>query len=375
MSTVKKFNNMIDHFEQYTMGHLFEKIKISREKHITNGIKLSREQIQETNEYFLEHYGKKVPLSWHRYYMAFSGKFDKKYFPELLYIPEYDWLVNPSSYADCLADKNILPMLISGVEKLRIPETVVSCANGIYRDADMKQISSAQAAEIISDAGKLFFKIAVDSDSGRGCNIIEMREGTDLRSGRTAEEIITGSGRDFVIQLCVENPESLSRFNPSSVNTFRVISYRAPSGSVKIAPVFMRIGRNDSFLDNAHAGGIFIGIEHDGQLLDTAYSMDGSRYTEHPDTKVVFRGGVIPEFKLVRQKAIELHNRIPQLGIINFDFTLDKTGVPVLIELNTKSGPVWASQIAHGKSFFGDDTDAILEYLRDMRKLYPFNYR
>ena len=53
----------------------------------------------------------------------------------------------------------------------------------------------------------------------------------------------------------------------------------------------MRIGRNDSFLDNAHVGGIFIGIEHDGQLLDTAYSMDGSRYTEHPDTKVVFQGG------------------------------------------------------------------------------------
>lgn len=155
-----------------------------------------------------------------------------------------------------------------------MPETVVSCANGIYRDAYMKQISPAQAEEIISDAGRLFFKLAVDSDSGRGCAMLEMREGKDLRSGRTAAEIISGSGGNFVIQICVENPENLSKLNPSSVNTFRVISYRAPSGSVKIAPVFMRIGRNDSFLDNAHAGGIFVGIEHDGRLLDTAYSTD-----------------------------------------------------------------------------------------------------
>lgn len=94
MSTVKKFNNMIDHFEQYTMGHLFEKIKINHNKHIINSVELSQDQIHETDEYFLEHYGRKVPLSWHRYYMAFSGKFDKRYFPELLYLPEYEWLAN-----------------------------------------------------------------------------------------------------------------------------------------------------------------------------------------------------------------------------------------------------------------------------------------
>ena len=43
--------------------------------------------------------------------------------------------------------------------------------------------------------------------------------------------------------------------------------------------------------------------------------------------------------------------------------------------MNTKSGSIWPTQIAHGKAFFGDDTDAILEYMRDMRRLYPFNYR
>ena len=375
MGTVKKFNNMIDHFEQCTMGQLFEKIKIKQIKYDDNCAKPSQDQIRETDKYFLKHYGKKIPLLWHKWYTAVSGTFDKKYFPELLYSPEYEWLVNPSKYTYCLADKNMLPMLISGIEKLSVPETVVSCANGVYRDADMKQISSVQAAEIISDAGRLFFKPTVDSDSGRGCAVLEMHEGTDQKSGRTAEKIITGVGRNFIIQICVENPESLSRINPSSVNTFRIISYRSPSGSLKIGPVSMRIGRKDSFLDNGHAGGVWVGIEPDGHLLDTAYSGYGSRYTEHPDTKFVFRGGVIPEFKLVRQKAIELHNRIPQLGIINFDFSLDKAGIPVLIEMNTKSGSIWPTQIAHGKAFFGDDTDAILEYMRDMRRLYPFNYR
>lgn len=50
-------------------------------------------------------------------------------------------------------------------------------------------------------------------------------------------------------------------------------------------------------------------------------------------------------------------------------------GGVVLVEANTRSGSIDMAQSTFGRGIFRDDTDAILEYLRDMRKLCPFNYR
>ena len=77
----------------------------------------------------------------------------------------------------------------------------------------------------------------------------------------------------------------------------------------------------------------------------------------------------------IEEKALALHARIPQLGVVNWDMTVNSGGEIVLIEANTRSGSIDMAQSVFGRGIFGDDTDAILEYLRDMRKLYPFNYR
>ena len=66
-----------------------------------------------------------------------------------------------------------------------------------------------------------------------------------------------------------------------------------------------------------------------------------------------------------------MHITVPQLGVVNWDFTLNENGVPILIEANVVSGSVWLPQMAHGKTPFGDHTAEVLKWLRLMKKTKP----
>ena len=63
---------------------------------------------------------------------------------------------------------------------------------------------------------------------------------------------------------------------------------------------------------------------------------------------------------------------IPQVRIVNWDFTIDQDGEPILIEANMKNdvqaGSIWLPQMAHGKGAFGENTAKILQYLRKAKK-------
>lgn len=378
MGLRRKIFNGVNYFRGHTMPKYYKLKQIDSPefKKLWSAVELTQEQREEIDEYYVAHYGKKIPYKWHRLYYLYSGKFDKKYFPEHLFIPEYEWLVNSENYYYCLGDKNITPLIASGIDGLTVPRVYLSCENGLYRDGEMKCISRRQAVELLSGIGKAFIKPTIESDSGRGCMVISMSGGSDELSGKSAEELLTRYGANFTVQECIEMGESVKRLHPQSVNTFRVITYRTPGvESIHCANTILRIGMGESSTDNAHAGGMYIGVNRDGSLEDQAFNDAHDVFTEHPDTHVRFAGYSIPEIRAIEEKALALHARIPQLGVVNWDMTVNSHGGVVLVEANTRSGSIDMAQSTFGCGIFGDDTDAILEYLRDMRKLYPFNYR
>ena len=378
MGLRRKIFNGVNYFRGHTMPryYKFKEINSPEFKKLWSAVELTQEQRNETDEYYTAHYGKKVPYMWHRLYYSCTGQFDKKYFPEHLFIPEYEWLVNSENYYYCLSDKNITPLIASGIDGLVVPASYLSCANGIYRDGEMKCISRRQAAEILSDIGRAFIKPTVDSGSGRDCIIVSMSGGSDELSGAGTEELLAHYGENFAVQECIEMGESVRRLHPQSVNSFRVITYRVPgTESIHCADTVLRIGLGECHTDNAHTGGMYVGVNRDGSITDRAFTDMHAAYSEHPDTHVCFAGYSIPEIGAIEEKALALHARIPQLGVVNWDMTVNSGGEIVLIEANTRSGSIDMAQSVFGRGIFGDDTDAILEYLRDMRRLYPFNYR
>lgn len=344
-----------------------KKFRDKRRIEICNSTKLSQEQIDSVEKLYKNNYGKKIPLTWHKSYTAYTGRFDKYYFPEILYIPEFERYMNYNqSLANVLEDKNLL-YVFAKASNVRMPRMYLSCQAGIYKDAENKVLDFEKACSLISNIGGCFAKPSIGTDSGRGCEVYCLVNGTDTKSGKTSDMILKDLGKDFTIQERLVCHESIRKIYDGSVNTFRIMTYRWKN-QIIVAPIIMRIGRGGSYLDNAHAGGMFIALSDDGTLHKTAFTEFKEEFVEHPDSKLKFEGYRIPLLPNVVDAVKKMHYSLPAIGVINWDMTLDESGQPVLIEANVNGGSIWLFQMAHGCGVFGERTPEILRWLHKMNE-------
>ncbi len=337
-----------------------KEIKDPRRKKILKTFGLSKEQKKKIDDFYKENYGKKIPYEYHRYYSSYMNSFDEKYVPEFIFISKIEAKLNSLEYAHVLSDKNLLPMLVGKNEKYRCARIFVSSSNGILKNSDYQIINKESAFGILKDIGECFYKPTVDSSSGRGCAVYNFKNGIDCYSGESLENILAGCPENFNFQEIISNCESVKKLHPESLNTFRIVTYIL-DGQIFHFPVIMRIGRGCAKVDNAHQGGIFIGVEDDGKLKECAFTEFQERFYEHPDSKITFNGYVVPEVRQCIEAAHEMQAKLPQTKLISFDFVADENGMPVLIEINLQYQTIWMSQMAHGKSAFGENTAKVLK--------------
>lgn len=344
-----------------------KKFRDKRRVEICNSTKLSQEQIDSVEKLYKNNYGKKISLTWHKSYTAYTGRFDKYYFPEILYIPEFERYMNYNqSLANVLEDKNLL-YVFAKASNVRMPRMYLSCQAGIYKDAENKVLDFEKACALISNIGVCFAKPSIGTDSGRGCEVYCLVNGTDTKSGKTSGMLLKDLGKNFTIQERLVCHESIRKIYDGSVNTFRIMTYRWKN-QIIVAPIIMRIGRGGSYLDNAHAGGMFIALSDDGTLHKTAFTEFKEEFVEHPDSKLKFEGYRIPLLPNVVDAVKRMHYSLPAIGVINWDMTLDESGQPVLIEANVNGGSIWLFQMAHGCGVFGERTPEILRWLHKMNE-------
>lgn len=344
------------------------KFKDERRKNIYEKVKLTTEQKEQIDLLFKNHYGKKISYTWHKHYTAYTGYFDDKYIPELIYFPEFERYMNSNrEYIRVFEDKNILPLL-AYTAGVKTPYIMYSNIGGLLRDSKNCVIEHKRMLSELDNIGECFIKPSIDTSSGVGCSLLNIIGGIDKNSNKTIAEIIEAKGNNWIIQKKIECHESIKRLYGESVNTFRVITYRWKD-KICMAPIIMRIGQGGSCLDNAHAGGMFIAVDNNGVLHRTAFTEFKKEYDIHPDTNVKFEGYKIENFSNVLDAAKKCHMVIPQLGVINWDFTLDNEGKAVLIEANICGGSIWLIQMAHGKGVFEENTEEILDWMHYMRKL------
>lgn len=365
-------NYIIDAYDRYYIKkrekNEIHKYNDPRRKNIYEKITLTESQKRSIDELYMSNYGEKIPYTWHQHFTAFTGNFDVNYFPELLYIPDFEHFMNDRvSFVDVLHDKNFIPY-VARVGGVKMPRIFLSGVNGLIRNENYRFISKKQTELLVGDLGECFYKPARESGSGRACQVYNFKNGKDSYSGKSVGEIINTFEPDFVLQEKLVCHDSLRAFNKSSVNTFRVITYIWRE-EVIAQPILMRFGIGDSIIDNAHAGGMFIAVDEDGTVHDTAFTEFNERRKSHPETGMVFGEHKIPLVATVIKAAKELHQIVPEVGTINWDFTIDFDGKPVLIEANCTAGSVWLVQMSHGVGAFGDRTSEVLRWIRKMKSL------
>ena len=371
-SILIQVNNMYTRYKMKRERKVeIDKIHEDRRIKIYDSITLSKQQTDEIDRFFLKNLGEKVGYEWHREYSAYTGNFDYRYFPEILYIPEFEKYMNPNmSYNTVFENKNILPIIARNIG-IRTPVSVLSSRNGVFSfdNRSCERIREACVFLKQFDDDVLFAKPSVGSSSGRGCFKLK----TNSYNIMELKALIEGLGPDFVIQKCLDCSQDIKRLNSNTVNTFRVITYRWKK-KVYHMPIIMRIGRENAEVDNAHAGGMFIGVSDTGVLKKTAFTEFHSTFDIHPDSKEVFLGYQISNFDKVINTAHTMALQLPEVGVINWDFTIDSDEQPVLIEANIGGGSIWLTQMANGIGCFEDRTAEVLRWIRKMRHVSPDNY-
>ena len=325
---------------------------------------LTQEQKKEINAYWKKLIGKEIPTYWHEYFYSRNGEFSVRYVPTCLYHSSLIYRLNmrplTMAYTDKCSYDNYLP-------DVRRPETIIRNTNGYFFD-ERHPITKNEALERCKNLKDVVIKPSMIGMWGTGVRIISTNNGR-IDEKETVEELFDTFKENFIIQKKVIQHPEMSRLNPTSLNTLRVLSYHHGDEVVVLYAV-VRIGRKDKLVDNETAGGINADIcLDDGHIKDCAYGTPSEKRILTTDIGTVLKGFEIPAFNDVISTVKELHKRLPYFNLIGWDFGVDDSGKPVLIEWNRCPD---LSQTAHGPAF-GDMTEEIVKYALSQRD--TFNIR
>jgi len=202
-------------------------------------------------------------------------------------------------------------------------------------------VSFEEFKEIFSDIERIIYK-PVDGNRGKGIKAFYISDD----SIKDVYEELTGYPEGVVEAFVIQHPE-LSRLSPDSINTIRIVSLSSNKKSVAdngdnldIAYAALRIGRNNSVVDNFHSGGMVAAIDMEtGKLVTDAADMKGNVFAKHPDTGTQIKGFEIPYFNEAIDMVKEAIRKNKIEGYLGWDVAISETG-PVLIEVNARPGVV-----------------------------------
>ena len=165
---------------------------------------------------------------------------------------------------------------------------------------------------------------------------------TDSMGDRVCAKMIRNkySGEDFIFEKQLVQEPILSQFNPDTVNTIRVMTYKN-----KVISAAVRFGGKGSFVDNTAKGGVAVSLDINTGYLQS-YGLreyDLTHYTEHPATHIKFENVKVDQWEAVRDIVEKTSRYLPYYNSVGFDVATTNDG-PVIIEINTGAG-IYLSQM------------------------------
>lgn len=345
---------------------LFEWIHIQKREN-RNLIKknnLNKEQCKKIQNYWKNHYGKKISLKWHKLYGSFTGNTPVDFFPEIFYSTKLAPKMVDYDYAKVLEDKTYFDRIVAGTEAV-IPETIVFKAKGHLFDKERNLITCDNAEKLFQEGDDIVYKPTTGSSSGKGVLVDRVHDDALKNNNICIKDLLQGKG-EFIFQRKIIPCQEFRKIYPLSINTLRVITYIVED-EMKVAPITMRIGQGGNSVDNIHAGGLFIGVGRDGKLLKNAYMQNGKSFLKHPDSNTIFEGYQLPCMDKVIRVAKQLHRNLSHIDMASWDITIDENYQVVVIEVNLRGQSIWFQQMEFGKGFWGEDTEYMIKQLKNQK--------
>lgn len=184
---------------------------------------------------------------------------------------------------------------------------------------------------------------------GRDIFLIEVAEGKfKFNNDKNLEELEKALKKEpYIIQEFVIQHSKMKKLNPSSVNTIRIVTTKFNS-KVHLFAAVLRIGVANSLMDNAAAGGTYVGIDYEtGKLLKFGHYHNKPMEIKHPVTGVIYEGYKIPFWEESVELVKKMHLYFGKYPSIGWDVAITNNG-PQIIENNYDWDFVMLQQVYGG---------------------------
>ena len=327
----------------------------------------------------IDHYWRRYGIrftdyTWFEMLYGITGLHDPRFIPDPLAQRVVFRYYNELSAIQGWDDKNLYEKLLPGIA---FAETLAHIYRGKVYDKDWKyssqenlQALSSRILNALGDDKTIVVKQARDTSTGRGVKLVDVDSVADVM--RCINQHCTGN---FIMQKRIHQSSFLAQFCSSSVNIFRVITWRH-QGRIDVLSSSVRFGIEGSPTDVAYVNGVEIvnaaGLETDGKVNGRYVSMQG-----HYNGKIELTQPIVPNYEAILDMARQGHERLYPFDIVAWDITQDLDNNPLCIEFNVKRPGTTLYQFANGP-LAGDLTEELLSFLVDdaaSRKLIPNKYR
>lgn len=320
---------------------------------------LTHEQKQKVQEVWK---GIRVDYRWFAFFNLFNEEgreWTPLYMPSNLYYSLVD--MHYTDYKKCrtIEDKNLNSLFFYDVKQ---PKTMARITGGVLLDGDFKRITTEELGKRFSPDNGYIIKPSIESGGGK--SIMVYKAGDKDKFENFIGEITTYN--NCVVQEFASQHEQLASLHPSSLNTIRIMTF-FHDGKTRAISTIIRMGAGGGKIDNASAGGIFVGVDKMGNLKNIAYNLYGDVFKQHPTTGEHYEEHHVPGFDKLLQLAENLHYRFLNFTrLISWDFAIDAEGDPILIEMNATYGEISFHQMCNGP-IFGDMTNEVINEVFDKK--------
>lgn len=316
-----------------------------------------------------------VMKKYYKVYSELSGKEDINYVPENIFYTHIEPILNEKRIWQAYVDKNMYdsyPFCDSDL----FPDVVLRNIHGAFYDSDYKPVNIRNEKtfqNILENYKnkKILIKPSIFSHGGRKIKLFRKEEDSVYRNkdGNVLNLAWLDEyySKNYVLQEYIEQHPFYNRFNPSSINTVRVVTYRSVSTEkIAILHTVMRVGGRDNIVDNASAGGMGCGIDSSGILNDFALDYEYNKQYSTPSGVKFKNVGKMYRIDEMKEIAKKIARNLYYQRIVCTDFCVDKDDNIRIIEINNNDTEINGMQMNNG-AFFGEYTDEVIEYCKSKK--------
>lgn len=369
----------IEYFYSFKVRRMLYRKVNNIYKHVIEGKKLiENKQILSKHKEVWRSFDLHVNCKWLVIYSFITEIYDANYIPEDIYYTEVEPRLNNKAFSKAYTDKNFYHNYL---DHDILPEVILRAINGVYYTADYSNKIKIHDLKTLSKNyinSKFVIKPAVDTGGGAEVRVFTLFHDKvtifpEMPGVTTFIDLIKCYKRDFVIQKYIEQHPFFEKFNPSSLNTIRIMTYRSlEDEKIVILHRILRMGTKGSIVDNQASGGIACGIKPTGVLSDYGVDKYGNKHFESNGVKFS-SVGEIPFLDKINEIAIHIAPKFIYSRLLGMDFGIDKNGKVFLIEVNDSNNEINFYQMNNGP-LFGDYTDEISRLCHLEPKSFVIDY-